>query len=120
MSEMSAPWWLAGSAIGGAIVLKVTEWFLQRKSSSAAENASAALINGLSTRITALEGKIGALETRVTEEVRLRLIAQEEQSRLQGRISVLVQVLHANGIEIPPEPPRPQHMAKFMLPDDGA
>lgn len=102
------PWWMAGSAIAGAIVLKVIEWFLGRRRDSAAESVALAqargevtLVDALKARVTTLEARQAELEHRLTREMELRLRAQEEVTRLRLRVLQLEAVLRAHRIEVP-------------------
>lgn len=107
----STPWWMAGSAMAGAIVLKVVEWFLRRHRDRASEDlvvaqarTEIALVEGLKARIAHLENRQTDLERRLTDEMDKRLQALEEGSRLRLRVLQLEVLLRANNIPVPADP----------------
>ncbi len=113
--DPSAPWWLAGSAIAGAVVIKTMDWWLSRRRSlaedglaTATAGGSTALIEALKERIVALEGRQAMLEHRLAEEIQLRLAAIEQMARLRIRVLHLEGLLRANGIEVPADPSDPE------------
>lgn len=106
--DPSAPWWLAGSAIAGGIVIKTLDWWLGRRVNRADENLSvtqanseSALIQSLHDRIASLEARQAQLEHRLTEEIQMRLQAQEEVMRMRLRIMQLEAALRAHHIDLP-------------------
>lgn len=109
--DPSAPWWLAGSAIAGAVVIKTMDWWLNRRQRNAEDglvvanaDGNTALIDALKERITSLESRQAWLENRITEEIKLRLSAIEELARLRIRVLQLESLLRANGIDAPSDP----------------
>jgi chromosome segregation ATPase len=110
ISSVPAPAWMGASAIGGVIVMKTIDWFLNRRSNRAQENTlvaaadgTAKLIQQLNDRIVALEGRQADLEGRLNKETTERIEAQEKVSRLRQRITVLVSVMKHHKIEVPAE-----------------
>lgn len=103
-----APWWMAGSAIAGAIIVKTVDWWLGRRRDRASDDlivakasAEIELLDVLKTRIDHLEARQAELERRIIDEIHARLQAMEESSRLRLRVLQLEVVLRSHGIEIP-------------------
>lgn len=110
ISSVPAPAWMGASAIGGVIVMKAIDWFLNRRSNRAQENTLVAaadsttqLIAHLNERIVALEGRQADLEGRLNKETTVRFEAEEKVSKLRQRITVLVAVMKHHRIEVPAE-----------------
>ncbi len=109
-NTLVAPWSVAGSAIAGAIVMKVVDWWLSRRRATASDdlviakaNAEIVLMEVLKTRIEHLETRQADLERRIVEEIKGRLRAMEESSRLRLRVLQLEVALRSHGIDIPAE-----------------
>lgn len=104
-----APGWLIPAGIGGVALMKAWDWFLSRKSTGAAENGYAELINGLRTEVNELRDRLTAAEVHIETEVKARRKADATAHRLQLRINTLEAVMEKHGIPIP------AHVAHFAL-----
>lgn len=108
---MDAPTGIAFSAVGGAVVMKVIDWFLARRKDRTETDANIDLLNqqraglaALADRVTAMSADMANLRSRLEEEILQRMRAQEEAHRLRLRIMELESALRALGAVIPPEP----------------
>lgn len=111
----TTPWWMAGSAIAGGVVLKVVEWAFTRRKNRTETDANIELIESLregldrqGKRIMEMEERQDRIHTRLEEEIRLRQEAQEEAHWLRVRVQVLEGALRQLGAVIPEEVPRPK------------
>ncbi len=98
-----SPWWMAGSLLAGAVVMKVIDWWLSRKKDRTETDANVVLIAGLSSRIEALEAAQVRMGQTLQEEMKLRMAAQEEAHRLRLRVMTLEAALRGLGAVIPPD-----------------
>lgn len=108
---VTAPWWMAGGAVAGALLLKAFDFFLSRKKERTETDANVDLLNqlreGLASmgeRLKAMEDGHDQLRRRLEEEIGLRMQAQEEAHRLRLRVQTLESAMRAVGAVIPPEP----------------
>lgn len=97
----ATPWWMAGSVTATLILREGIAWWAQRKSASAAENAAASLVRGLTERIVALEAKQRELENQLNEQTEARRDAEENEHKLKLRIDRLEQAMRAANVPIP-------------------
>lgn len=104
MSE-TAPWWMAGGAIAGAMALKAVDFLLARRKERTETDANVELLNGLVARVKSLEESQSAISLQLNEEITLRRAAQEEAHRLRLRVMTLESTLRGMGAVIPPEAP---------------
>lgn len=102
MADIAAGW-MAGSALGGALVLKAVDWFLARKKERTETDANVTLVQGLTERIEHLEKAQRDMATRLDDEITQRQRAQEEAHKLRLRIITLETTLRQLGAVIPPE-----------------
>lgn len=100
--EGATPWWMAGSAAAGVLLLKAWDWWQQRRSLRAAEGGASALIEGLTARVQELQSRVSAIEERLVQEIKARVAAQEEAAMLRVRVRVLEHALRSAGIALPP------------------
>ena len=105
-----APWWLAGSAVAGAVVLKTVDWLFSRKKERTETDANIDLLEqmrqGLSSmgdRVRVMEEAQAKMSLRLDEEIALRMKAQEDAHRLRLRVQTLEATLRHLGAVIPPE-----------------
>lgn len=103
MDEIT-PWWMAGSAIAGAALLKALDFFLARRKERTETDANIELLNGLVQRVKSLEDSQAATSAQLAEEMKLRMLAQEEAHRLRLRVMTLESAMRQVGAVIPPEP----------------
>lgn len=109
-----APWWLAGSAVAGAIVLKAVDWLFSRKKERTETDANIDLLEQLrqglvsqGERIRIMEETQAAMRLRLDEEIRLRMATQEEAHLLRMRVQLLESTLRQLGAVIPKEAIQP-------------
>lgn len=105
-----APWWLAGSLLAGAVVMKLVDWFLSRRKERAETDANVELINSLRVgldrqgqRIQAMEEAYDRIQARLDAEISARMAAQEKAHRLSMRVQQLEAALRGLGAVIPPD-----------------
>ena len=106
----ATPWWLAGSVVAGAIVMKGIDWLFARRKERTETDANVELLNqlrdGLSAmgeRIHHMEEEQRTLRSRLDEEIALRMKAQEEAHVLRLRVATLESAMRQVGAVIPPE-----------------
>lgn len=106
----SAPWWLAGSVVAGAIVMKGIDWLFARRKERTETDANVELLNQLREGLSAMGARIKVMEeaqtnmaARLEEEIALRMKAQEEAHRLRLRVQTLESAMRGVGAVIPPE-----------------
>lgn len=106
----SAPWWVAGGAVAGAIVLKTIDWFYSRRKERTETDANVELLNqlrqqvaGMADRMQTMEASHDAFRARLEDEIKLRMQAQEESHRLRLRVQTLEAAMRSIGAVIPPE-----------------
>lgn len=102
MSDYST-WTLPAGGIGGILLVKAWDWWLSRKSSRAAENSNAALLDGMAEQMQRTNARLSAIDERLTQEIKARIQAQEDAAMLRVRIRILEHVLRTHGITMPPE-----------------
>lgn len=105
-----APWWMAGSLVAGAIVMKAVDWLLARRKNRTETDANVELINQLregmdrmNKRMLAMEEVQDRLAHRLEEEIQARQAAQEEAHRLKMRVQTLEAEMRRLGVVIPPD-----------------
>lgn len=105
MEPTSAPWWLAGSAVALWIVRETWGAVLARRKNRTETDANVDLVRGLAERVKALEESQTRLTTRLDEEIKLRMQAQEDAHRLRLRVLTLEAAMRQIGAVIPPQDP---------------
>ena len=103
METDTAPWWLAGSVAAFWIVRETWGAVLARKKERTETDANVTLVQGLAERIEHLEASQALLSKRITEEMELRMKAQEDAHKLRLRVLTLESTLRQLGAVIPPE-----------------
>ena len=106
------PWWMAGSVVAGAIVMKGIDWLFSRRKERTETDANIELLNQLregmasyGERIKLMEEAQSKMSLRLEEEIVLRMKAQEEAHRLRLRVATLEAAMRGVGAVIPPEHP---------------
>ena len=103
MSE-TAPWWAAGGAFALWATREIWGVVASRRKDRTETDANVELLNGLVQRVKSLEESQASLDSRLAEEMRLRMTAQEEAHRLRLRVMTLESAMRQIGAVIPPEP----------------
>jgi hypothetical protein len=105
-----APWWLAGGAAALWAAREFIGAVLSRKKNRTETDANIELINSLregldrqGKRIAAMEEAQNRIGSRLDEEIKLRMEAQEEAHRLKLRVQTLEAEMRRLGVVIPPE-----------------
>ena len=105
-----APWWLAGGAAALWIAREFYGAVLSRTKNRTETDANVELLEqlreGMRTtgeRIRVLEESQAKISTRLEEEIRMRMKAQEEAHRMRLRVQTLESTLKQLGAVIPPE-----------------
>lgn len=94
----------SGVLYGGMVLWLARELWgavINRKKEKTETEANVTLVKGLTERIEGLEKSITTLEGRLTEEMRVRMDAQEENHQMKMRISTLEHTLRGLGATIP-------------------
>lgn len=94
----------SGVLYGGMVLWLARELWgavINRKKEKTETEANVTLVKGLTERIESLEKSIGLLESRLTEEMRVRMDAQEENHKMKMRIGTLEHTLRGLGATIP-------------------
>lgn len=92
-----------GYGVGALGLLAAVGQMAWSKFFSTEGSAHSQLIEQQAARITALETRQGTLESRVNEEMAMRLAEQERNSMLRRRVKVLEEVIVELGGTVPPE-----------------
>lgn len=111
------PGGMAVGAIAGAIVMKVVDWFLNRRRLAAETDANVDLLQNLregmaaqreelssiGNRVKAMEEEAESLRKRLEDEIARRQQAQEEAHTLRLRVQTLESAMRSIGAVIPPD-----------------
>lgn len=100
-----APWWLTGSVVALWLLRETWTALLARRKERTETDANVDLVNGLATRVKSLEESQAAMTQKLTEEIQLRMAAQEQAHRLRLRVMSLEAAMRGVGAIIPPEAP---------------
>lgn len=95
------PSWAAGGGALSVALLKTYDWWLARRRTSAAETGAAVLVEGLTKRVLDLEQRLGAMDSRLSEEIARRQAAEEETHALRLRILTLETLITQHGLVVP-------------------
>ncbi len=98
-----APWWMAGGVAALWIVRETWSAILARKKNRAETDANVDLLNGLVTRVAALEESLARTTLKLDDEIRQRMQAQEQAHKLRLRVLTLESAMRQVGAVIPPE-----------------
>ncbi|MGE8282819.1 MAG: hypothetical protein ACN6PX_03005 [Stenotrophomonas lactitubi] len=101
----TGPWWAAGSVVALWVLRETWTALLARRKDRTETDANVDLLNGLIQRVKSLEESQAATTLKLTEEIKLRMTAQEEAHRLRLRIMSLEAAMRGVGAVIPPEDP---------------
>lgn len=96
MSE-TAPWWAAGGAFALWATREIWGVVASRRKDRTETDANVELLNGLVQRVKSLEESQASLDSRLAEEMRLRMTAQEEAHRLRLRVMTLESAMRQIG-----------------------
>lgn len=109
----AAPWWATGGLFALWLARELWGALRERRKTRTETDANIDLLNqqreglrALADRVAAMEGEQASLRTRLEEEIRLRMQAQEEAHRLRLRVQTLENAMRQVGAVIPPEPQR--------------
>lgn len=101
----TAPWWAAGSVVALWLFREAWTALLARRKDRTETDANVDLLNGLIQRVKSLEESQAQTTLKLTEEIKLRMTAQEQAHRLRLRIMSLEAAMRGVGAVIPPEDP---------------
>jgi len=99
----TAPWWAAGGAFALWAAREIWGVVATRRKDRTETDANVDLLNGLVQRVKFLEESQAATTTQLTEEIKLRMTAQEEAHRLRLRVMSLESAMRQVGAVIRPE-----------------
>lgn len=97
---------IAGGAIGGTLVVKFYDWWLDRRRASAEEGANVTLVAGLADRVEKLEARLHLVET---DNTKLRNLLYDEQNR-SARLGLRVIALEHEILKLGGVPPAHPHV----------
>lgn len=109
MEGDTASWLTAGGLSAAWVIREVWGAFRERKKNRTETDANIDLLTGLVERVKMLESSQSTLTTRLDEEIRLRMQAQEDAHRLRLRVLTLESAMRQIGAVIPPEPSAVTH-----------
>jgi hypothetical protein len=100
----TAPWWVAGGAFSLWATREIWGVLATRRKDRTETDANVDLLNGLVSRVKSLEESQAATTAQLTQEISLRMAAQEEAHKLRLRVMTLESAMRQVGAVIPPEP----------------
>ena len=100
-SAADVPWWMVGGVASLWLFRELWGAILTRRKDRTETDANITLVEGLATRVRSLEDGYAVLERRVTEEMRLRMEAQETAHRLALEVTTLKSKLKQLGVTFP-------------------
>lgn len=110
MDGQGAPWWAVGGLFTMWAVRELWAAIRERRVKRTETDANIELIEALRAgldrqgqRISAMEAAHSRIATRLDEEIKLRMEAQEEAHRLKLRVQTLESEMRRLGVVIPPD-----------------